>query len=107
MLISSSHCSTKDGDLLAHVTLPALEVGAVGGGTRLAAQQTCLRLIGAFESTRNKPGDKAKRVASVAAAAVLGGELSLIAALATGDLMKAHLKLNRKQEPTKSSSSAK
>ena len=35
-----------EGDLMASVTLPCLEVGTVGGGTQLDAQSGCLQLLG-------------------------------------------------------------
>ena len=44
------------------------------------------------------PGTGARRLACVIGAAVLAGELSLLAALTTNDLVSAHMALNRKQQ---------
>lgn len=77
-----------NGDLYFSVYLPALVVGTVGGGTHLPTQQEALKLM------------KVKNVlefASVIAAVVLAGELSLLASLAEGTLAKAHQKLGRKK----------
>lgn len=41
------------------------------------------------------PGNNSKRLAEIICAAVLAGELSLMAALCTDDLVKNHLKYNR------------
>lgn len=41
------------------------------------------------------PGNNAKRLAEIICATVLAGELSLLAALCTGSLVKSHLRLNR------------
>ncbi len=80
--------SLQNGDLYFSIYLPALVVGTVGGGTHLPTQQEALNLM------------KVKNVlefASVIGAAVLAGELSLIASLAERSLAKAHMKLGRSQ----------
>lgn len=41
------------------------------------------------------PGENAKRLAEIICAAVLAGELSLMASQCTDDLVRSHLKLNR------------
>ncbi len=81
-------------DLYISVTLPSLEVGTVGGGTRLPTQREALRILG-VEGGGNPPGVNAKKFAEIVAAAVLAGELSLLAALAAGHLAKAHIRLGR------------
>lgn len=68
------------------VYLPDLMVGVVGGGTRLDTQQKALKLLG---------NPRAVELAGIIGGAVLAGELSLTAALASGDLAKAHKKLGR------------
>ena len=78
-----------DGGLYAAVTLPSIMVGTVGGGTGLPSQNACLQLMGLAG-----PG-KSNALAEVCAGLLLGGELSIIAALATGDFTKAHKKLAR------------
>jgi len=82
----------KEGkDLYFSVYLPSLMVGTVGGGTGLATQREALSILGL---EKIKKGDAVK-LAEVIGAAVLAGELSLTAALASGDLVKAHERLGR------------
>ena len=88
-------CGANDADLRISVTMPSLEVGTVGGGTHLPAQAACLEMLGVAGPSVLAPGDNAKRLAEVIASVVLAGELSLLAALSTGDLITAHEKLNR------------
>jgi len=88
-----------DGKVFLHasVTMKSLEVAARGGGTVLQPQNSILsHYLSNFEG--QEPGDKAKRIASVIAGTVLAGELSLMAALCSGDLVKSHMKLNRIQK---------
>jgi len=85
---------TEENDLYISVTLPSLEVGTVGGGTRLPTQKEALKILGVYGSG-DPPGTNAKKFAEIIAAAVLAGELSLLAALAAGHLAEAHKKLGR------------
>jgi len=78
-----------DGGLYAAVTLPSVMVGTVGGGTRLPSQRACLEMMGLYGTGHSCA------LAEVCAGTLLGGELSIIAALATGDFTKAHKKLAR------------
>jgi len=71
------------------VTLPAIEVATVGGGTRLQTQQECLSLLGCAGSG-NPAGSHAKKLAEVVAATVLAGEISLLAAESAHHLADAH-----------------
>lgn len=80
---------TDEGNLYAAVTLPAIMVGTIGGGTGLPSQKACLELLGLHGS------GKSNALAEVCASLLLAGELSIIAALATGDFTKAHRKLAR------------
>ncbi len=76
------------------VTIPALQIGTVGGGTGLKTQKECLSILG-VAGPGNPPGTNAKKLAEIIAVAVLAGEISLLAALCTKDLAKAHRELNR------------
>eukprot|EP01147_Barroeca_monosierra_P003195 gene3195-5924_t len=100
-VIESSQCLTileKDGDdLHMSVTMPSVEVGTVGGGTSLPAQAAALDMLGCQGASKEKTGANADVLAHVIAGTVLAGEISLIAALATNDLLKAHIDLNRKK----------
>jgi hydroxymethylglutaryl-CoA reductase (NADPH) len=80
--------------LYCSVTLPSLPVGTVGGGTRIGTQQECLNMLG-VAGAGEPPGANAKKFAEIIGAAVLAGEISLIAALAARHLAKAHAELGR------------
>ena len=82
--------------LLVSVTMPCVEVGTVGGGTSLAAQSACLDMLGCKGAHASTPGSNARQLARIVASLVLAGELSLMAALTSNDLINSHLKLNRK-----------
>ena len=100
--IESSSCITlmeADGDdLHVSVTMPSIEVGTVGGGTSLPAQKACLGMIGVAGASKTNPGSNADVLARTVAGTVLAGEISLVAALASGDLLKSHMDLNRKKD---------
>lgn len=57
-----------------------------------------LNLLGVKGPHPTNPGENAQRLARVICAAVLAGELSLMASLAAGTLVKSHLALNRSGE---------
>lgn len=79
------------------VTLPNLILGTVGSGKNLDFVHDNLRLLGCLE--KREPGYNARRLALIAAATVLCGELSLLAAQTNqGELMRSHLKLERKSK---------
>ena len=84
----------QNGDLICSVTMPAVEVGTIGGGTTIATQQECLKLLG-VSGAGGTPGDNALALSEIVAAAVLAGEISLIAAQAAGHLARAHAQLGR------------
>lgn len=87
--MSAVSCEDVDGDLYISVRMPAVEVGTVGGGTRLPCQKEALRMIGC-------EGDgKARKLAEIVAVTVLAGELSTLAAQAAGQLGSAHAALGR------------
>jgi hydroxymethylglutaryl-CoA reductase (NADPH) len=84
-------------DLYFSVTVPNLIVGAVGNGKTLDFVHQNLRLLGCIE--KQEPGYNARRLAIIAAAAILCGELSLLAAQTNqGELMRSHLKLERQSK---------
>ncbi len=84
----------RNGDLYISVTLPSLEIGTVGGGTWLPTQREALSILG-VAGGGNPPGVNAKKFAEIIAASVLAGELSLLAALSSKELAKAHERLGR------------
>ncbi|RDX90351.1 3-hydroxy-3-methylglutaryl-coenzyme A reductase 1, partial [Mucuna pruriens] len=99
--VESSHCITmmeavNDGkDLHISVTMPSVEVGTVGGGTQLASQSACLNLLGVKGANKETPGANSRLLATIVAGSVLAGELSLMSAIAAGQLVKSHMKYNR------------
>jgi hydroxymethylglutaryl-CoA reductase (NADPH) len=78
-----------NGDLHVSVTLPSLTFATVGGGTALGTARECLEMMDCYGSGR------AKKLAEITAAAVLAGELSIGAALATGEFVAAHEQYGR------------
>jgi hydroxymethylglutaryl-CoA reductase (NADPH) len=82
-----------DGDLFASVTLPALTVATVGGGTALGTSRECLDLLGCAGAGH------APKLAEIVAAALLGGELSMAAAIGTGEFVSAHETYGRNRPP--------
>ncbi|WP_254535473.1 hydroxymethylglutaryl-CoA reductase (NADPH) [Halomarina litorea] len=84
----------RDGDLYASVTLASLEVGTVGGGTKLATQREALDVLG-VRGGGDPPGTNADALAEVIAVGTLAGELSLLGALAASHLASAHEELGR------------
>jgi hydroxymethylglutaryl-CoA reductase (NADPH) len=78
-----------DGNLLFSIYIPSLQLGTVGGGTWLPSQQEALKILGV-----NGTG-KVKQFTKLVLAAVLAGEISLIASQAEGSLAKAHRKHGR------------
>lgn len=100
--VGSSNCITlmessgPDGeDLYVNCTMPSIEVGTVGGGTGLPAQSACLAMLGVKGAHLEEPGENASKLARIICSTVLAAELSLVAALAAGHLVKSHLKYNR------------
>jgi hydroxymethylglutaryl-CoA reductase (NADPH) len=75
---------TDKGDLYASTTLPSLTVGTVGGGTGEGSARECLELLGCAGT------GGARKLAEIAAATVLAGEISMGAAIAGGSFVEAH-----------------
>ena len=76
----------ENGDLYFSVYVPDILLGTVGGGTKLKAQTEARAITNAKTS---------QELGEVLGAAVLAGELSLIASIAEGTLSKAHRMLGR------------
>ncbi|GLT94558.1 hypothetical protein SLE2022_122940 [Rubroshorea leprosula] len=99
--VESSHCITmmeavnNGKDLHISVSMPSIEVGTVGGGTQLASQSACLNLLGVKGASKDLPGSNSRLLATIVAGSVLAGELSLMSAIAAGQLVKSHMKYNR------------
>lgn len=95
--ITTTHIDTEMSQkyLYLSVYLPSLMLGTVGGGTGLATQKEALNLMGVMGGDKGK---NALRFAEIAAAAVLCGELSLLASLAQNSLAKSHQRLGRGSE---------
>lgn len=102
--VESSQCMTmmeavNDGrDLHVSVTMPSIEVGTIGGGTQLPSQSACLNLLGVKGAHPEVPGAHSEQLARIVAGAVLAGEISLMSALASNQLVKSHLKYNRSSQ---------
>lgn len=88
------HAEERGQDLYFSVTLPHLIVGTVGNGKSKGFAHENLQLLGCF--AQRETGYNARRLAIIAAAAVLCGELSLLSAQTNqGELMRSHIKLER------------
>ena len=85
---------TGQGDLYASVTLPSLTVATVGGGTQLGTSRECLEMLGCVGAGH------AVKFAEIVAATLLAGELSMGAAIASGEFVQAHETYGRNR-PTK------
>jgi hydroxymethylglutaryl-CoA reductase (NADPH) len=71
------------------VTLPALSVATVGGGTGLPTPREALRIMDCIGT------GKASKLAEIVAATILGGEVSMGAAIASGEFVGAHERYGR------------
>ncbi len=80
---------TPDMDYYYSITIPSLIVGTHGGGTGLATQKECLEMLGCFGK------GKGEKFAEIVAATVICGELSLGAAVMSGDWVTSHEKMGR------------
>ena len=88
------HAEVREGDLYFSCTLPNIIVGTVGNGKGLDFVTENLTKLGCTQDV--EAGANARRLAQICAATVLCGELSLLAAQTNpGELMQAHLKLER------------
>ncbi|MFN2137042.1 MAG: hydroxymethylglutaryl-CoA reductase [Candidatus Promineifilaceae bacterium] len=80
---------TPEKDLYMAITIPSLIVATYGGGTGLATQQECLRLMGCAGK------DRVHKLAEIIAAVVLAGEISLASAISSSDWVSSHEKYGR------------
>ncbi|MEZ5185498.1 MAG: hydroxymethylglutaryl-CoA reductase [Candidatus Nanopelagicales bacterium] len=93
--VSESHAAItysqllESGDYYWSITLPALIVATVGGGTGLPTQRECLQILGCAG-----PGH-VNALAEICAAVVLAGEVSLASAVLAGDWVTSHERLGR------------
>ncbi|MHB8482087.1 MAG: PilZ domain-containing protein [Nitrospiria bacterium] len=81
---------TENRSLYISIKLPSLLVGTVGGGTDLATQRECLKLLGCYGEGQSK------KFSEIVAASVLAGELGLVARLASGAFARGHRKYGKK-----------
>jgi len=86
--------ATPDGDLYLSVSLASLEVGTVGGGTKLPTQAAGLDVLG-VRGGGDPAGSNGDALAEAIAVGALAGELSLLAALGSRHLSSAHADLGR------------
>jgi hydroxymethylglutaryl-CoA reductase (NADPH) len=75
--------------LYVSVTLPALSVATVGGGTALPTAGEALGIVDCVGS------GKAAKLAEIVTATILGGEVSMGAAIASGEFVGAHERYGR------------
>ncbi len=92
--ITNSACGITNFELtnegiFASVTLPALVVATVGGGTALPTAREALAIMDCYGT------GKAPRFAEIVAAALLGGEVSMGSAIAAGEFVAAHERYGR------------
>ena len=91
-----THAEVRDDEALYFsCTLPNIIVGTVGNGKDIPAVAAALERLGCLDPAT--PGTGSRRLAGLIAAAVLCGELSLMAAQTNrGELMASHLLLERR-----------
>ncbi len=93
--VSESHAGIvysrllDNGDYYWSITLPALIVATVGGGTKLATQSECLSILGCAGS------GNVRKFAEICAATVLAGEVSLSSAVLAGEWVSSHEQYGR------------
>lgn len=90
-----TYAELRGDDLYFSVTVPNIIVGTAGNAKNISFVRENLQLMGCLEDDDNS-GKNAQRLAVIAAATVLCGELSLLAAQTNrGELMHHHIKLER------------
>ena len=87
-----------DGGVYMSIFMPDVPLGAVGGGTSLRTQGESLALMNVVPDPEH-PGRAVMRLAEILGATVLAGELSLMAALSSHHLARAHHQLGRATLP--------
>jgi len=84
----------REAGLYASISFASLEVGTVGGGTRLPTQSEALSILG-VAGGGDPAGSNADALAELVAVGALAGELSLVAAFCSRHLSSAHEELGR------------
>lgn len=93
--ISSSHIAyshfevTNENELFAHIYIPSLVIGTVGGGTGLGTQKEALDILDCYGT------GKVLKLAEIIGASVLAGEITTICAITNNTFVQAHAKLGR------------
>ena len=64
-----------------------------------------MNLLGVKGASKDSPGANSRQLAAIVAGSVLAGELSLMSALAAGQLVKSHMKYNRSSKDVSKASS--
>ena len=80
---------TPEKDLYMSITIPSLIVATHGGGTGLATQNECLRMLACVGR------GTVQKFAEIVAGVVLAGELSLAAAISSSDWVSSHEQYGR------------
>ena len=80
------------------IFMPDVPLGAIGGGTTLQTQKEALELM-SVSPNPDQPGQAVMRLAEILGATVLAGELSLMGALSSHHLARAHRQLGRNTLP--------
>ena len=78
---------TPEGDLYISITIPSLIVATYGGGTGLATQKECLKIMSCYGK------GTVKKLAEIIAGVVLAGEVSLASAISSSDWVSSHEQL--------------
>ncbi|WP_342323598.1 hydroxymethylglutaryl-CoA reductase [Kosakonia sp. BYX6] len=82
---------TPEGNVYCSITLPALIIGTVGGGTNLPDQAECLAMLGC------QGENGSQRLAEIIAAFCLALDISTLSALASDEFAKSHETLGRQR----------
>lgn len=91
-----TYAENREEGLYFACSLPHLIVGTVGNGKHLEHVNVAMERLGLRED--REPGENSRRLAAIIAGTVLCGELSLLAAQTNpGELMAAHVSLERGQ----------
>ena len=91
-----TYAEVRNNDLYFSVTLPNIIIGAIGNAKNLESIRNNLEVIGCLK--KDDYDFNARCLAVITAAIVLCGELSLLAAQTNpGELMQAHIKIERKK----------
>jgi hydroxymethylglutaryl-CoA reductase (NADPH) len=80
---------TPERDLYMSLTIPSLIIATYGGGTRLATQHECLKILGCVGT------GTANKLAEIIAGVALAGEISLASAISSSDWVSSHEQYGR------------